>query len=87
MCRLYIVVLTTRCPILRNYIGATGEVGSDVAVDKDYTGGAVQDARFTGGSTVWVARRGAVVGSKARAYGTARFARRAGGYAGTRFPG
>jgi hypothetical protein len=46
MCRLYIVVLTTRCPILRNYIGATGEVGAE--------------ARFgsQGAAQMWEVRRG-----------------------------
>jgi hypothetical protein len=43
---LRILVLTTICPILRYYIGDTGgEVGGEVAGDKDYTGGAVWDAR------------------------------------------
>jgi hypothetical protein len=42
---LLILVFITRCPILRYYMGAAGEVGSEVARDKYYTGGAVRDAR------------------------------------------
>jgi hypothetical protein len=85
MRRLLILVLTTRGPIFRYYMGATEEVGSEVAGDKDYTGGVGRVTQVVGARCKSQdARHGRVTGRKAqrksrdamaRAYGAARFAR------------
>jgi hypothetical protein len=61
---LRILVLTIICPILRYYIGDAGVVGSEVAGDKDYTGGTERDARR--GASLGTQGAAQVAGRKAR---------------------